>query len=139
MSIVDRMQRQGIDFAFISVPVGLGGAYIKSFRNYRGAARASPLTLLAEGRICCRNSRSLWPRHKTERPTMKLSRWAPLAFVCSSLILGALAFVAWIGLAASTVSAAPLPQGLAISCSSDDMQRHWCAVDTRGGAELIKQ
>ena len=42
---------------------------------------------------------------------MKLSRWMPLAFVCSSLVLGALAFVAWIGPAASTVSAAALPQG----------------------------
>jgi hypothetical protein len=77
-----------------------------------------------------------------ERPAMKLcrfARWVPLALACSSLALGALAFVAGIGPAASVVNAVPLPQGLAISCSSDDMQRHWCPVDTRGGAELIKQ
>jgi hypothetical protein len=26
-----------------------------------------------------------------------------------------------------------------ISCSSDDMHRHHCKVDTRGGVQLVKQ
>jgi hypothetical protein len=30
-------------------------------------------------------------------------------------------------------------QGQVISCSSDDMHRHYCPADTRGGVELIKQ
>ena len=30
-------------------------------------------------------------------------------------------------------------QGQVISCSSDDMHRHYCPADTRGGVQLIKQ
>jgi DUF3011 family protein len=30
-------------------------------------------------------------------------------------------------------------QGQVISCSSDDMHRHYCAADTRGGVQLVKQ
>lgn len=30
-------------------------------------------------------------------------------------------------------------QGQVISCSSDDMHKHHCPVDTRGGVQLIKQ
>jgi hypothetical protein len=30
-------------------------------------------------------------------------------------------------------------QGQVVSCSSDDMHRHYCPADTRGGVELIKQ
>jgi hypothetical protein len=30
-------------------------------------------------------------------------------------------------------------QGQVISCSSDDMRRHYCPADTRGGVQLIKQ
>jgi Protein of unknown function (DUF3011) len=29
--------------------------------------------------------------------------------------------------------------GQVISCSSDDMHRHYCAADTRGGVQLVKQ
>jgi hypothetical protein len=39
----------------------------------------------------------------------------------------------------STLRAAPSPQAQRVSCSSDDMRRHWCQVDTRGGVELVKQ
>ena len=31
------------------------------------------------------------------------------------------------------------PGGQVISCSSDDMHKHYCAADTRGGVRLIKQ
>ena len=30
-------------------------------------------------------------------------------------------------------------QGQVVSCSSDDMHRHYCPADTRGGVRLIKQ
>jgi len=30
-------------------------------------------------------------------------------------------------------------QGNIISCSSDDMHRHYCRADTRGGVQLLKQ
>ena len=30
-------------------------------------------------------------------------------------------------------------QGQVISCSSDDMHKHYCAADTRGGVQLVKQ
>ena len=30
-------------------------------------------------------------------------------------------------------------RGQVISCSSDDMHRHYCAADTRGGVRLVKQ
>jgi hypothetical protein len=30
-------------------------------------------------------------------------------------------------------------QGQVVSCSSDDMHRHYCQADTHGGVELIKQ
>jgi Protein of unknown function (DUF3011) len=30
-------------------------------------------------------------------------------------------------------------QGQVVSCSSDDMHRHYCQADTRGGVQLIKQ
>lgn len=30
-------------------------------------------------------------------------------------------------------------QGQIVSCSSDDMHRHYCPADTRGGVQLIKQ
>ncbi len=29
--------------------------------------------------------------------------------------------------------------GQVVSCSSDDMHRHYCAADTRGGVRLVKQ
>lgn len=33
----------------------------------------------------------------------------------------------------------PGGQGQVISCSSDDMHRHYCQADTRGGVQLLKQ
>lgn len=30
-------------------------------------------------------------------------------------------------------------QGQVVSCSSDDMHRHYCPADTRGGVQLVKQ
>ena len=30
-------------------------------------------------------------------------------------------------------------QGQVVSCSSDDMQRHYCPADTRGGVQMIRQ
>ena len=41
--------------------------------------------------------------------------------------------------ATSRVTSFPSPQGQTISCNSDDMQRHHCAADTRGGVQLIRQ
>jgi Protein of unknown function (DUF3011) len=31
------------------------------------------------------------------------------------------------------------PQAVQLSCSSDDMRRHWCPADTRGGVDLVRQ
>ena len=64
-----------------------------------------------------------------------------LFLACGSLALSAVAMITGSGPGASAVSAAPAPapQAEAISCSSDDMRRHWCPVDTRGGVELVRQ
>src|SRR5260370_8384470 len=35
--------------------------------------------------------------------------------------------------------AAPVPQALRMSCSSDDMRRHVCPVDTSGGVQMVHQ
>jgi hypothetical protein len=41
---------------------------------------------------------------------------------------------------ASPVNATPVPQAaLRMSCSSDDMRRHFCAVDTTGGVQMVRQ
>jgi hypothetical protein len=58
---------------------------------------------------------------------------------CTGLILSAVALILGAGPGASSVAAIPAPQTERTSCSSDDMHRHWCSVDTRGGVELIKQ
>jgi len=58
---------------------------------------------------------------------------------CASLGLFAIVVIAGSGPSNSVAGAAPLPQGLTMPCSSDDMRRHWCAVDTHGGVELVKQ
>ena len=34
---------------------------------------------------------------------------------------------------------APLSSADTISCSSDDMHRHYCSANTRGGVQLVKQ
>jgi uncharacterized protein YegP (UPF0339 family) len=62
-----------------------------------------------------------------------------------TLLVTVLLCVAGISLAAgsrvtlSAASASPTPQGQTVSCDSDDMRRHYCEVDTRGGVRLIKQ
>jgi hypothetical protein len=58
---------------------------------------------------------------------------------CLSLALFAVVLIASAGPAASSVAAIPAPQAATMPCSSDDMRRHWCPVDTRGGVELVKQ
>jgi DUF3011 family protein len=58
---------------------------------------------------------------------------------CLSLALFAVVLIASAGPAASSVVAIPAPQAARMPCSSDDMRRHWCPVDTRGGVELVKQ
>jgi hypothetical protein len=62
-----------------------------------------------------------------------------------TLLVTVLLCVAGISLAAgsrvtlSAASASPTPQGQTVSCNSDDMRRHYCEMDTRGGVRLIKQ
>lgn len=73
---------------------------------------------------------------------MKSFRFATLRqliLACASFAPIAMAFIAGSGPGASAVSAAPAPQVQVLPCSSDDMRRHWCPADTRGGVELIKQ
>jgi Protein of unknown function (DUF3011) len=62
-------------------------------------------------------------------------------FLCGSMTLAlfAVVLIASAGPAASSVAAIPAPQASTMPCSSDDMRRHWCPVDTRGGVELVKQ
>jgi hypothetical protein len=51
----------------------------------------------------------------------------------------------WFGPGASVTAAqlagpvSSAPQGNVITCSSDDMKRHYCAADVRGGAQLVRQ
>ncbi|HLK03463.1 MAG TPA: DUF3011 domain-containing protein [Candidatus Acidoferrum sp.] len=61
-----------------------------------------------------------------------------LAFAASLL---ALTFFAALALRPQRSSAASLPQPQAqtITCSSDDMGRHTCPIDARGGAQLVRQ
>jgi hypothetical protein len=57
----------------------------------------------------------------------------------SGLLLSAVALLTGVGPGASAVRAAAVPQVETVPCSSDDMRRHWCPVDTRGGVELARQ
>jgi len=58
---------------------------------------------------------------------------APLSLIPAALVLT-------IAAASNPVYAAPAPQSaLRMSCSSDDMRRHVCAVDTTGGVEMVRQ
>lgn len=60
------------------------------------------------------------------------------AFNCSAFFC--IAAMVFMGLAASSSAATPAPQSaLRMSCSSDDMRRHVCAVDTTGGVVLVHQ
>jgi hypothetical protein len=56
-----------------------------------------------------------------------------------SLAVLGLAFVPYAHSAGSSAAGSPAPQGDTMTCSSDDMRRHWCPVDTQGGVELIRQ
>jgi hypothetical protein len=60
---------------------------------------------------------------------------------CFALALIACATLVVTGPASSAASAVGTPQGQpsTIYCASDDMRRHGCPVDTRGGVELVKQ
>lgn len=61
---------------------------------------------------------------------------ALVTLACCCLLVAAVLF-------AVHSSAGPLPQHKSqtqnITCSSDDMQRHTCEVDARGGAQLTRQ
>jgi hypothetical protein len=60
-------------------------------------------------------------------------------FACCGLALFAAVTFLALQWAANPAEAAPVPQTLRMSCSSDDMRRHVCPVDTRGGVELRHQ
>jgi DUF3011 family protein len=60
-----------------------------------------------------------------------------VTFACSSILFG---FVFTIVLSAPVTRAVPVPnQHLRMSCASNDMRRHTCQVDTRGGVQLVHQ
>ena len=63
-------------------------------------------------------------------------RW----LVSTSLVLFAAALLLAIAFPASSLLAAPAPQSaLRMSCNSNDMHRHFCAVDTTGGVQMVHQ
>jgi hypothetical protein len=75
-----------------------------------------------------------------EGPKMKLFRHHPqFSLSCLSLALIGIIFLACSGSARSSAAASPAQQGMTITCSSDDMRRHYCPADTRGGVDLIHQ
>jgi hypothetical protein len=58
-------------------------------------------------------------------------------FFCISIGVAALALL---GFNTKAASATPIPQSaLRMSCSSDDMRRHVCTVDTTGGVVMVHQ
>src|SRR5690348_1525327 len=58
----------------------------------------------------------------------------------TSLPLIPAALILMIALESRPVYAAPAPQAaLRMSCSSDDMHRHVCLVDTTGGVQMVHQ
>jgi hypothetical protein len=69
----------------------------------------------------------------------RLVVFSKFLFPCLSLALLAIAFATNANSAHSPAAAIPPPQGERMSCSSDDMRRHWCPADTRGGVDLVKQ
>ena len=62
-----------------------------------------------------------------------------LLFACCGLVLAGSAFLG--GPGAFNLGAMPAPQGqtMRMTCSSDDMRRHFCAVDTLGGVWMVHQ
>jgi Protein of unknown function (DUF3011) len=69
----------------------------------------------------------------------RLSSSPQFLLLCLSLAVLGLAFVPNAGSARAPAAASAAPQGETMTCSSDDMRRHWCPVDTRGGVELVRQ
>jgi len=67
----------------------------------------------------------------------RTSRQVVMLFAVLSFV--AFVFLSRIGAPNSFAAAAPTPQAMQLTCSSDDMRRHWCQADTRGGVDLIKQ
>src|SRR6266849_5280802 len=59
--------------------------------------------------------------------------------VSTSLRLISAALLLTIAAETRPVHAAPVPQALRMSCSSDDMRRHVCPVDTSGGVQMVHQ
>ena len=72
--------------------------------------------------------------------TIHLHRFEIVSF-CFALVLFGGAFLVGAHSASSAASAAGFWQGepATIYCASDDMRRHGCPVDTRGGVELARQ
>jgi hypothetical protein len=61
-------------------------------------------------------------------------------FVLVSLALIAAAFILTIAFQSRSAYASPAPQAaLRMSCASNDMHRHFCAVDTTGGVQMVHQ
>ena len=59
--------------------------------------------------------------------------------VCCAFVFLATALLVSTGPGASALSATAAPQTQTIYCASDDMLRHTCPIDTRGGVQLSKQ
>src|SRR5256885_12230973 len=66
------------------------------------------------------------------------SAWRKFVRVMLPMIPAVLVFTMASG--SKPLHAAPRPQGaLRMSCSSDDMRRHVCPVDTTGGVQMVHQ
>jgi Protein of unknown function (DUF3011) len=66
------------------------------------------------------------------------SVWCKVVLACLTVVPVVLALAT--GPGASPAKAAPVPQAaLRMSCSSDDMRRHVCPVDTTGGVQMVHQ
>jgi hypothetical protein len=70
---------------------------------------------------------------------MKRFRAGSHKLVSASLRLIPAALLLTIASGTRPAQAAPVPQALRMSCSSDDMRRHVCPVDTSGGVQMVHQ
>src|SRR5260370_14389844 len=70
---------------------------------------------------------------------MKRFRAGSHQLVSASLRLIPAALLLTIASGTRPAQAAPVPQALRMSCSSDDMRRHVCPVDTSGGVQMVHQ
>jgi Protein of unknown function (DUF3011) len=68
-----------------------------------------------------------------------LATFRDLRLTFAGLVLSGLTFLVPRGASTSFAAAIPSPQAMQMTCSSDDMRRHWCEVDTRGGVDLLHQ